>query len=392
MKLINEILGNKIKILFTAALISVLLFSAVPICAQSTFDIKGWNDARWGMTENELKNIFKDTLIKTDKRQYMDDNKLYRDLKMSNFFIDGINFNVFFEMGSDNNKLKRVRLVDLPAIPSYFNQLEHLLTMNYGTPLQKSETSQALSRDRYKKSASWLFPSTKIELSYTHSQNLSDSLMILYTDRRFAKNDKSAQKKRDGSIKELSGNYGKSKYGGAPSDSGQGTGINQKDAKSYSSHGVAYGNIGKYDKAVVDFNKAIELNPKDASAFYNRGVVYCTLEIYDEAIVDFSKAIELNPKDEKAYCNRGIANSKLGKYDEAIADINKAIELNPEDAKAYYNRACIYSIKNNRDEAINDLSTAIRMNPYFMNRARTDKDFDNIINTPKFKKLMGKRK
>jgi len=170
-----------VKKLSIAIFTFVFLFLSIPAFAESAKDIKGWNKAEWGMKESELIGVFKDTIVKSDKRQYLDDNKIYSDLEISEVVIDGIKFNVSFEMGSDDNKLKRVRLRSRVVIPDYFSNFEQLLTMKYGSPIQK-DRSAGWERGDYNKSAAWSLPSTKIELIYAHSRSMGDVLNIVYID------------------------------------------------------------------------------------------------------------------------------------------------------------------------------------------------------------------
>ena len=55
------------------------------------------------------------------------------------------------------------------------------------------------------------------------------------------------------------------------------------------------------------YSKAIEIDPKLAGAYTNRGVAYKNLGEYQKAIDDYSKAIEIDPKLASAYNNRGVA-------------------------------------------------------------------------------------
>jgi len=170
------------KRLLTAALMAVFLFPAIPVFAQSTFDIKGWNKAEWGMTESELTNIFKDALVKSEKREAR--KGFYIDRKISNFVIDGIAFDVFFEMSKDDNRLKGVRLLCDWAYLSYFGQFELLLTMKYGSPILKIVEKANLGEDDH--SSSWLLSSTKIELQYRDRVLVGAGVLnIWYTDAKY---------------------------------------------------------------------------------------------------------------------------------------------------------------------------------------------------------------
>ncbi|HEX2956672.1 MAG TPA: hypothetical protein VHO70_07565 [Chitinispirillaceae bacterium] len=166
--------------LLIAALIAAILLFPGMACSQSGIDIKGWNKAEWGMAESDLLNIYKDTLIKSDKRQYLDGDELYTDMKIPGLKIDGATFDVFFEMGSKDNTLKRVRLTKYYSASALdFTQFEKLLTSKYGSPSYKEEEKQG------KSVASWLLPYTKIDLEYIYSAYDGKVLDILYADRGF---------------------------------------------------------------------------------------------------------------------------------------------------------------------------------------------------------------
>ncbi len=62
---------------------------AIPASAQNVIDVKGWNVTIWGMTENELNDLFPNKIIKFNKREYLDKNKIYRDFGLQDFEIDG---------------------------------------------------------------------------------------------------------------------------------------------------------------------------------------------------------------------------------------------------------------------------------------------------------------
>ena len=56
---------------------------------------------------------------------------------------------------------------------------------------------------------------------------------------------------------------------------------------------------------------AIRINPTIATTYYNRGIAYDNLGQWDKAIADYSKAIEIDPDLTKAYSNREVAFRKL---------------------------------------------------------------------------------
>ena len=98
-------------------------------------------------------------------------------------------------------------------------------------------------------------------------------------------------------------------------------------AGAYYNRGVAYAELGEYDREIEDYNKAIKLNKEYVEAYYNRGVTYVGLGKYNRAIEDFNKAIELNLDDAEAYYNRGVAYAELGEHESAREDMLRAGNL-----------------------------------------------------------------
>lgn len=112
---------------------------------------------------------------------------------------------------------------------------------------------------------------------------------------------------------------------------------------------------GKYTdpkKAIEYLNNAIKLQTDYTDAYIaynNRGVAYDDLGQYQRAIEDYNKAIRLKPNNADAYYNRGLAYKELGQYPRAIRDFDQAIRLKPDYADAYYNRGVLYLLQyNNR--------------------------------------------
>jgi len=133
--------------------------------------------------------------------------------------------------------------------------------------------------------------------------------------------------------------------------------------KAYNNRGIAYGNLGQYQRAIQDYDKAIRLKPDDAEIYYNRGIAYGKLGQNQRAIQDYDTAIRLKPDDAAAYNNRGFAYDDLGQNQRAIQDYDKAIRLKPDDAAAYNNRGFAYANLGQYQRAIQNYDTAIRLKP-----------------------------
>ncbi|HMR33740.1 MAG TPA: tetratricopeptide repeat protein [Geminicoccaceae bacterium] len=111
-------------------------------------------------------------------------------------------------------------------------------------------------------------------------------------------------------------------------------------AVTFNNRGVAYGELGDFDRAIIDYNEALGLRPDDATSIRNlrvghvkRGVSEANLGERDKALADFTKAIELDPSHYLAYLRRGQLRGDAGDLDAAIADLEKAQNLAPDNAQ-----------------------------------------------------------
>ena len=111
-------------------------------------------------------------------------------------------------------------------------------------------------------------------------------------------------------------------------------------AVTFNNRGVAYGELGDFDRAILDYNEALGLRPDDATSIRNlrvghvkRGVAEANLGERDKAIADFTKAIELDPSHYLAYMRRGQVQGDAGNLDAAVADLEKAQNLAPDNTQ-----------------------------------------------------------
>jgi tetratricopeptide (TPR) repeat protein len=129
----------------------------------------------------------------------------------------------------------------------------------------------------------------------------------------------------------------------------------------YLGRGIAYDDLGQYQKAIMDYNEAIQLRPDHAASYYIRGIAYDNLAKYRRAIEDYNEAIRLKPNYAEAYNNRGNAYVKLGQYERSIVDFDEAIRLRPDDAIAYNNRGTAYFLQGNIDLSCSDAQKVCKL-------------------------------
>ena len=67
----------------------------------------------------------------------------------------------------------------------------------------------------------------------------------------------------------------------------------KQEARTYLNRGVAYSNLGQYERAIQSYDEAIRLNPEYATVYYNRGLAYEALGNSIKAEQDFAKSKEM---------------------------------------------------------------------------------------------------
>jgi tetratricopeptide (TPR) repeat protein len=160
------------------------------------------------------------------------------------------------------------------------------------------------------------------------------------------------------------------------------------DTKTAFLRGNYYYNQGKYNDALVAYNWSLELRPDDPTTLNNRGNTYFALKRYDEALADFNRSLELRPDEPVILYNRGTTYPHLRRYDEALADLNRSLELRPDHLATLYNLACLFSLRVKPNDALAYLEKAVGKDKKYRELAKTDEDFNNIRDDPRFKKLI----
>jgi Flp pilus assembly protein TadD len=153
--------------------------------------------------------------------------------------------------------------------------------------------------------------------------------------------------------------------------------------------GIVYRHLERREEALADYNRSLELRPDNPDTLCNRGITYDDLGRYDEALVDYNRSLEMRPDDPVTLNNRGNTYAKLERYEEAHADFDRALKLDPDYKSPVYNLACLFSLQRKTDDALAYLKKAIDKDEKYRKMAKSDKDFDNIRDAPRFKKLIG---
>ncbi len=181
---------------------------------------------------------------------------------------------------------------------------------------------------------------------------------------------------------------------------------------------------GQYEEALPCFEKAVEFDPENWAAWDNIGRTLIKLCRYNEAIPSFDKVLQNNPtnlvvlglkaqalacsgsleeaikywdvilknkpKEVNALTNKAHALLELNKNLESIEVADEVLKIDSKNPIALYNKACALSKLNKPEEAVDTLKQASILDINVLEKARTDKDFDNIRDHQRFIKLIPK--
>ena len=164
--------------------------------------------------------------------------------------------------------------------------------------------------------------------------------------------------------------------------------IRPDDPTTLNNRGIIYRHFKKHEEALADYNRSLEIQPDDPSTLHNRGITYDELERYEEALADYNRSLEIRPDDPDTLNSRGVTYANLQRYDDAHAEYSHALKLKPDYALTNYNLACLSSILGKTDDALTYLEKAIDKDKKYLEMHKTDKDFANICDDPRFKKLI----
>jgi tetratricopeptide (TPR) repeat protein len=149
--------------------------------------------------------------------------------------------------------------------------------------------------------------------------------------------------------------------------------------------GFAHYQLGKAEEAIISYNLALKVRSDYPEAYYYIGIALHQLGKTEEELKAYDRALEIKPSYIEAWNGRGIALIRLGRFEDAITSYDRALSFNPNDDSVIYNKACACSLNQQADFAIQYLRQAIQLNSTkYQEMAKTDTDFDNICNDPRF--------
>lgn len=136
---------------------------------------------------------------------------------------------------------------------------------------------------------------------------------------------------------------------------------------------------GKYDKALTAFEKLLPSAPPEILERTRMYVATCKRQM-EQSRLAFQTA-------EERY-DYAISQLNQGYYEEAREQFNGVIGDDPRADYAYYGLAVLDSITGRPQECLDNLARAIELNPKNRLQARSDNDFQSMLDDPRFTELL----
>ncbi len=164
--------------------LAILLLALISHCYSQQKDVLGWQDTRWGMSNEDIERVFGSKLKKLPKPEKF--LAWHADCVIPEFELEGEKFTVFFQIDNATNKLSQIliRLDEQKSrIPRevIFNRLESMLVREYGPLMDRGEDrrSSVIDFSCVELSRKWRFPTTTIELAYGWDNQIDASLLTV---------------------------------------------------------------------------------------------------------------------------------------------------------------------------------------------------------------------
>jgi len=136
---------------------------------------------------------------------------------------------------------------------------------------------------------------------------------------------------------------------------------------------------GKYDKALAALEKLLPASPPQIAERCRMYMVTCQRQL-QKAALSFATPEER--------CDYAVSQLNQGLYEEAREHFNAVLGAHPKADYAFYGLALLDSITGRSQECLANLSRAIELNSRNRLQARSDNDFLNMLDDPRFTELL----
>jgi len=127
--------------------------------------------------------------------------------------------------------------------------------------------------------------------------------------------------------------------------------LNDRSPKMEAALGSAYDQLKQPKDAIAAYQRAADMDPGDAHALEALGQALLASGQLDEALKQFKLLADADPENTEALIHIGEIQRRQGKYEDALATIRKARKQDPTSLEAGYNEALVLDVLGRFDEA-----------------------------------------
>jgi len=136
---------------------------------------------------------------------------------------------------------------------------------------------------------------------------------------------------------------------------------------------------GKFDKAIAAFEKVMPAAPPEIVERCRMYVNSCRRQLDKQGLAF------LTPGERYDYA---VSQINTGDFEEAANQLKGILADDPNADFAYYGLALLYSITGKTQDCLDSLAQAIELNPKNRLQARSDNDFQSMVDDPRFTELL----
>jgi tetratricopeptide (TPR) repeat protein len=136
---------------------------------------------------------------------------------------------------------------------------------------------------------------------------------------------------------------------------------------------------GKFDKAVTAFEKIIPAAPPEIVERCRMYVNTCRKQLDNKGLAFGT------PEERYDYA---VSQINAGDFEEAANQLKGILADHPGADFAYYGLALLFAITGKSQDCLDSLSQAIELNPKNRLQARSDNDFQSMVDDPRFTELL----
>jgi tetratricopeptide (TPR) repeat protein len=136
---------------------------------------------------------------------------------------------------------------------------------------------------------------------------------------------------------------------------------------------------GKYDRAIAAFEKVLPAAPPEIMERCKMYISTCRRQL-DKAGLAF-----LTPGERYDYA---VSQINAGDFQEAANQLKGILADDPQADFAFYGLALLYSFTGKTQDCLDSLAQAIELNPKNRLQARSDNDFQSMVDDPRFTELL----